>query len=284
MTQDRWSERGPDDASDEGRAGRLLRSVEVPEPTLDPDAILARASDRRRRVALPIPVMAAGVIVALLAGGVLAATLLVDRAPPSVAKKDGGRPAAQETELDVDVETDEIETDAEPALEPESARAVDAERGPKVAPRRPIVAEPAPRRALTADPPAPPPEAAPVREVDVVRSAVAAMKRGDAETALVEVARYEAAFPDGPLAREVFVTKVTALMALERSAEALAALEPRDLASYPNAVTLWVLRAELRVADGRCADAVEDLAAAERAGARGDLAARVEAARRHCRP
>jgi hypothetical protein len=252
---DRWSKR-PEGGGIEDRAGALLRSVRPVEPSPDLEARvqeIVRGGGPALRFRLPIPALAA-VLLALFAGGAGAATIAYRRwiapEPPPVVRR--APPAT------VDAPPPAPEPAIEPAVEPPPAAPV-------------AVVEPPPVRRASAI----------ALESKVLGEAVALLQQGDPNGALHRIERYEREHPRGELRREAVLTKVTALVALDRLEEALAILDAIDVEGHPRAPELFVLRGELRARAGRCDEALVDLG---RAAGNRALEERIARGIRHCRP
>jgi hypothetical protein len=320
---DRWTEPAGGDrrrSSDEDLAGNLLRDARAGEP-LSPEAmnrIEARLLDSRPRAAMQRLPRARFALLAglLLAGGGVAGagiTLVATekRTPsemtaetvmvPSVPKRRKAArispagesrepvPAAEGLEPAPTVRPESATMAPAPAPEPRSRR--DRER-----PVRLLSAEDKPARtelALT-PPPAPAtlePSALPAMEpapgtleARLLGTIVRKLRiERDAIGALALLDRYVTQFPNGALSGEATLARVEALRALDRAPDALALLDAADLKRLPRGRELRVLRGELRVATGRCQQAIADFDEALAGGIDGALAERALYGRAACR-
>lgn len=185
---------------------------------------------------------------------------------------------------------------AEVVKPPSPARARVAHRlpvaprpGPDVAPPAvPIVAEPIhpPRSHRAARPPAVVASAAPspaLAEVTQMRDALKRLRADrDPAGALPLLDDYDRRFPAGLLHDEVSAMRIEALMALDRTGEALERVEALPdslLARWPR---LRVARGELRANHGRCLDAMADFAALLSLPPDDEIRRRAEAGRDAC--
>jgi outer membrane PBP1 activator LpoA protein len=94
--------------------------------------------------------------------------------------------------------------------------------------------------------------------------------------ALARLDAYDSAFPRGSLRGEASVARVDALLALNRTAEALAQLQRLPIMSLPRSNELRVVRAELSARQGRCDAAITDANATLTQTPDGALAARAK--------
>jgi len=105
-----------------------------------------------------------------------------------------------------------------------------------------------------------PPEGPLSVEARSLADALARWRRdGKAEAALALLEVHQRRFPHGALWVESQVARAEILLALSRSAQALAVLDSLSLANLPRARELQTLRCELRARAGRCQDARADL-------------------------
>jgi TolA-binding protein len=271
----RWRDRPEGGRSDEDRAAALVREA------LDDDAFPAGLDDRQlsaiaaglkvERHARPPFWLRPALVAALLSLSVasvlgyetqwfapLRERLRFRSIPPEPTRPQKKRaprsPAAllpNEPPAAADVPTPELPAPELPALEsppsPEPA-----------APRPPVGKSAAPLRKLAlADAPPPAPPVPPVveraeppaasEEVQALELAMGLLRgKHDAPAALAALNDYVARFPNGVLAPEARVARVDALLMLNRSDEALRALEDLPLDGHRRATELQVIRAELR--------------------------------------
>jgi hypothetical protein len=157
-------------------------------------------------------------------------------------------------------------------------------------PRDNILAPSAPRAraaAVEATAPTPvaaasPPSAA-TAEISMVHDALEQLRgEKDGAGALRLLDEYDRRFPQGMLRDEADATRVEALLALGRTADALDRLEAMAPALLDRSSRLRVARGELRAARGRCQDALADFAAVASARSGGELARRIDRGRAAC--
>jgi hypothetical protein len=244
MTE-RWRDR-KDENTPEGRAGALFRSVQprAPDAVLEGKVQAVLRGEAAAMLGRPLPVLAAAAIVLMIAGGATAATAIYTRmfeAPPP---------------------------------QPLPSAPV---RVPVAVPVPVPVSTPVPVPVPTSTPK--PNPSALALESKRIKSAVDALRSGDAAKALTEIEAYESAHPQGLLHREALLAKVTALVKLNREPEALAILDGLTLDSHPRSLELTVLRGEMRARANRCGEAIADF---ERARSHDALRARAEAGLARC--
>jgi hypothetical protein len=120
-------------------------------------------------------------------------------------------------------------------------------------------------------------------EIGLVRDALERLRgRKDAAGALRRLDEYDQRFPSGLLGEESRTIRIEALLALGRKIEALTRLDALPAATLDRSPRLRVARGELRVAAGRCPDALGDFAAVVAAGAGGDIQQRADRGRAAC--
>jgi TolA-binding protein len=106
------------------------------------------------------------------------------------------------------------------------------------------------------------PSSAPSEEIRALDRAIGLLRRDhNAPAALAALDAYLGRYPHGVLHREARLARLDALLLLQRTEEALAALETLPLDSGRRSTELQVVRAELR-ARTDCAHAEEDFSAA----------------------
>jgi hypothetical protein len=88
-----------------------------------------------------------------------------------------------------------------------------------------------------------------------LRAALAALREGRREEALRVSSEAVARSPNGPLASELVLVQMRALLALDRRKDALEFLEGLDLDALPRSTELRLLHAELLAVSGRRAQA-----------------------------
>jgi hypothetical protein len=262
---ERWRDREEEDGSPEGRAGALFRSVRPREPNAALEAkvqAVLRGETPAVRRGRPLPALAVVAIVLVVAGGATAATAIYTgwigpEKPPAKSKPSR---SAERTHARAPEKAAELPPPAPPA---------------EVAPPQPPRA-PAPERRR--DP------STLALESKQIKSAVDALRSGDAAAALREISAYEAAHPNGLLHREALLTKISALVANDREAEALALLDETKLDDHPRSLELTILRGELRARAHRCTDAVGDFESALARDLESTLRARAAKGLARCRP
>jgi hypothetical protein len=179
-----------------------------------------------------------------------------------------------------------------PPTAPEAPQVVEAPPRTAPAPKHAPPSKPAPLSPATAEhrapapkaPLAPPAESALAIESKHLKAAVDALRTGDAAAALREISAYEAAHANGVLHREALLTKVSALVALDRETEALGLLDAIELDAHPRSLELTILRGELRVRADRCGDANSDFTRALTHDLDAKLRARAEHGLARCKP
>jgi hypothetical protein len=268
----RWTQRSAGDLSaGERQAASLLQAADS-EP-LDDTALQRLARRLAARQADPRPgwrswavATAAFILIVLAAGAVVARTrigatlgerivgLLSVRArartvPTSLSPASKGRPARRAAEPSTG------EKAALAMVRPAPPSAADSTPSPSssASPAGSPLSSPRPS---TAAPPAPL-----AQEAELLARALLQIGPRDepreAKDALATLDRYRIRFPDGLLREEANRARVTALLRLGRSTEALSELE-----TGPSAALLRradeVLRGELRAQSGRCGEALED--------------------------
>jgi hypothetical protein len=142
-------------------------------------------------------------------------------------------------------------------------------------PGQPARPAPAPEAgALAAPPLAAPPLAAtsaalargdvPPEEAALLLSALSALRRdADPARARALLAEHAAGFPNSVLRQEVALAEIEAMLVGGERAAALQRLERLPLPEMPRSRTLSLVRGELRLEAGRCAQAASDLRAAD---------------------
>ncbi len=96
-----------------------------------------------------------------------------------------------------------------------------------------------------------------IEGAELLESALDALHSQAPALALEKVVLHDRLHPRGPLGPEINAVRVQALLALDRSGEALTALEHLDLESHPNRAELLLLKMELLARAGRCAEALK---------------------------
>jgi TolA-binding protein len=275
----RWRDRPEGGGSDEDRAAALVRDALAPGafPVGLDDRQLAAIADglkAERRARPPFwirPALVAALLTVSVASVLGYETAwfapvrerLRFRAIPPVTpgpvehakKRDGHSPAATGEQAS--------DTSAAPANDPVPELPA-AESQPTLAPTRVIPhaalaktggAAPRRRLALADDrPPSPPPPASeppqppqPSEEVQTLQRAMGLLRgKHDARAALAALDDYVARFPGGVLAPEARVARIDALLLLDRSDEALRALETLPLDAHRRSTELQLIRGELR--------------------------------------
>jgi hypothetical protein len=240
------------------RLGDVVRAI--PDPPGLADAARARIVRRLRDGGVEArrswrlrPVLAFAVVLWLLALGIGA------QAAVSWMRRPGGilaaepRPAAAEAL-----------TPHHRSAPPREAPAIAAPR-PEPAPPTPEPAVPAPAPARRARVEARTPVAtrepepsALAHESRLLARALAELRaKGNYASVLATLDEYDARFPTGVLRSEATLARLDALVAMGKSAAALALLDEATIRG-PRALELLVLRGELRAAAGRHAEAIQD--------------------------
>jgi hypothetical protein len=132
--------------------------------------------------------------------------------------------------------------------------------------------------------PAVPSAAPPGGEATALAEAVRTLRRdGNARAALARLERHRQRFPDGLLAREAALARVEALLALDRSTDALQILDGIAIDRVDADRPVALARGELRMAAHRCLEAVTDFTLVLDGKRQDDLAARALFGRGGCR-
>jgi hypothetical protein len=223
-------------------------------------AEIEAAAQRRRRLSVGEPrfLLAAAVaaVLLLVAGGVAVSRGWLDRVPWSRPTAEVGNPPAPARPRVARHAAGPVAPQPVPAPPPEMAP-------PKV----PVIAKPVgrPRSHRAGPPPAVVSASSPspaLAEVTQMRDALKKLRADrDPAGAMPLLDDYDRRFPGGLLHDEVSAMRIEALMALDRTGEALEKVEalPDSLvARWPR---LRIVRGELRANHGRCADAMADFAA-----------------------
>ena len=289
--RDRWTERPGD--SEEARFGALLRGAVRRHPlgTAELEAVRAKvtATERRRPVYARRWQLAVGVLV-LLGGGALVAAkthlarwlpaIMRPARPPDAPASSGKRyphPHAAAGEAQPARPEPPVPPEREPLLPTPATALRSAPRGhatvaalerrkpepretvPAVPPAPPTLAPRAPTEPPRELAPAAPPLSALGQESRLLAIALQRLRNDhDPRAALALLDEHRARFADGPLALEANVTRVEALLQLDRRTEALAFLDPLRAPWTGRRRELLVMRAELRAQGGRCAEALVD--------------------------
>jgi tetratricopeptide (TPR) repeat protein len=112
-----------------------------------------------------------------------------------------------------------------------------------------------------------PPPADIARQARLLGKALQSLRQDhDARAALAALDEHAAQFPDGALAPEADITRVDALLALDRRQAALGILDRMVVPATTRGRELVLVRAELRVGARRYAEAVQDFTRALAAG------------------
>jgi hypothetical protein len=120
-------------------------------------------------------------------------------------------------------------------------------------------------------------------EVALVRDALERLRgEKDAAAALRLLDDHDQRFPGGLLRDEAAVTRIEALLALDRNREALQRLEMLAPALLDRSPRLQVTRGELRAAHARCSEALDDFAAVAANQPGAEIARRIERGRAAC--
>ena len=112
-------------------------------------------------------------------------------------------------------------------------------------------------------------------EAGLVRAALEALQRGDADEALARLDERQRRFPAGALETEAAVARARALLLAHRETEALAAFDALPGAELTPALKLTF--ADRLVASGRCRRALEVLAGLQATGEEAKVAAGLKA-------
>jgi hypothetical protein len=121
------------------------------------------------------------------------------------------------------------------------------------------------------------------REVAMIRDALERLRGdNDAAAALRLLDEHDRYFPDGLLRDEARITRIEALLALGRTADALQRLEMLAPALLDRSPRLQVTRGELRATRGHCPEALADVAAVATSQPGGDIERRIEQVRTRC--
>ena len=145
-----------------------------------------------------------------------------------------------------------------PATEPRARRDERPGNETRVASASPSASASAPGTAAATSTPA----SAASDETSQVRRALAELRGAkDAAAALRALDEYQRRFPAGQLSEEARLIRIEALLSLGQSAEALQSLETLPASSLERSRRLRVARGELRAAQGRCDEALQDFAA-----------------------
>ena len=291
----RWCERQPGGGTIEDKAAGLIRDSLLPgvlDSGLD-DPQLARIEQnlRRRRWSLRQPslVLRFSLAAMLLVAGVASVMAFqaarragwfgprASEAPPSA------RPSveyeAKKAGISAPVEVGDATRVDEPVVDlpkgaPEESPAIEASR-----PRRQM--RTAQRASATAG--TEPEPAATSEEMLALDRAIGLLRgKHDAGAALLALDAYLGRFPAGMLNREARLARVDALLMLQRSDEALIALETMPLDAHRRSTELQLIRAELR-ARTDCVRAEEDFSAVLARGHNASLEERALYGRGACR-
>ena len=274
----RWRDRPQGDGSDEDRAAALVRDALAPGAFpvgLDDRQLAAIAvglnAERRARPPFWIrPALVAALLTVSVASVLgyetgwfapmrerLRFRSIPPAAPETVAhqRKHGERSPAAPAPVG-----QASDAPAAPANDPASdVQAIESQRPPAstpVIPHAPLAkatgAVPTRKLALAGDHPPGPSE-----EVQTLQRAMGLLRgKHDAPAALAALDDYVARFPNGVLAPEARVARIDALLLLDRSDEALRALEALPLDAHRRSTELQLIRRELRArTDCRRADA-----------------------------
>ena len=151
---------------------------------------------------------------------------------------------------------------------------------PAPAPEAPPVLPAPPVRRAHAVPSANPPGG----EATALAEAVRTLRRaGNARAALAQLERHRQRFPGGLLAREAALARAEALLALDRSTDALQVLDGIAINNVDADRPVALARGELRVAAHRCPEAVTDFTLVLDGKRQDNLAARALFGRGGCR-
>ena len=290
--RDRWVDRAPGDGED-ARFGALLRAAARPEPlrTSELDAVRARlTAERRPLIRRWVWQVAIGLVVLFGGAALVAAKTNLLRWLPSIVaparrpsepepvsrKRRAPRAGQDRTSAGDQQPPPEATAVVEPpAAGPETPAAEPApppgretklalverpKREPRDAPPSRVVP---PAAGATEDDgpperPAPAPSAL-AQESQLLAVALHKLRNErDPNGALALLDQHRTRFADGALASEAKVTRVEALLALDRRTEALALLDPLRAPWTGRRRDLLIMRAELRAKAGRCAEAIVD--------------------------
>jgi hypothetical protein len=120
-------------------------------------------------------------------------------------------------------------------------------------------------------------------EIGLVRDALERLRgQKDAAGALQRLDERDQRFPSGLLGEESSTIRIEALLALGRKSEALARLDALPGSTLDRSPRLRVARGELRVAAGRCPEALADFSAVVAGGAGGEITQRADRGRAAC--
>jgi hypothetical protein len=291
----RWCDRQPGGGTTEDRAARLIRDSLLPgvlgSGLDDPQLARIEQNLRRRRWSLRQPSLALRFALAamLLVMGV--ASVMAFQAarragwfgPRTPEDPPSARPPAEyeakKAGTSAPVEAGDATAVVEPVVDlpqgaPEEIPAVETSR-----PRRQMhAAQRASATAITEPEPA-----ATSEEVLALDRAIGLLRgKHDAGAALLALDAYLGRFSAGMLNREARLARVDALLMLQRSEEALIALETMPLDAHRRSTELQLIRAELR-ARTDCARAEEDFSAVLARGQNASLEERALYGRGACR-
>jgi hypothetical protein len=276
---------GPEPATPEERW--LRRAFTEAESLTAPSerALPARVRQRPRRLTRPWLQLALAIAVVMIAGATLAAFQRFVR--PHLAAGRGAPPAAGEHAHRRRTAEAAAPTPEAPAATPEPSPSPPELAAPPIAPAAPPAAPPAeprhraairptmdapaaavlplgrPRWPTEAGHAAPRPTAEspgePPSEARLLARALTHLRAAhDARAALDDLAERDRLFPNGLLIPEALRLRTEALLDLGREHDALAALGGAERSELTPALAL--IRGELRAREGRCPDALEDLA------------------------
>jgi TolA-binding protein len=288
----RWRDRQPGGEMPEDRAAALVRDSLQPGvldsglaasqlARIEQNLHRGRWSLRRPsfglRLALVAMLLVAGVASVMAYEAARRAGWLAPRAParPSALERQA-RPEAKNG-IPVPVAVDPLPAEAERALDlpssaPEAIPGAESNR-----PRRQL------RAFHRASGPAEPAPAATSDEILALDQAIGLLRRKhDASAALPALDAYLGRYPTGQLNREARLARVDALLMLQRSDEALLALETLPLDAHGRSTELQLIRAELR-ARTDCTRAEGDFSAVLARGQNASLEERALYGRGACR-
>jgi hypothetical protein len=165
-------------------------------------------------------------------------------------------PVPEETEPATKPTTEPAAQEPEPV--PDAPKPVPTPAKRRAAVRVAILKAPTPPPAPSDVPELAPPSAIAVEQA-LLGQAMRMLRDGhDAQTALALLAEHAERFPKGALHAEETILRIEALLALGQRNEALAVLDRFPLASLPNRDEQFVVRGELRAANGRWREAKQD--------------------------